>query len=71
MATQKSSAPYAHPSTDDHDGTVEAHYSALERLRPHACDDGVVFIGHLVVNLVGDEVERVEALQCRRCAERS
>jgi hypothetical protein len=44
MATEKSSAP-AHPS-EDHDDTVEAHYACLER--PHACTDGVVYIGHLV-----------------------
>ena len=67
MATQKSSAPRAHPSTDDHDDTVEAHYSALERLRPHACDGGVVFIGHLVEE-DGEEVEVFEAVPCRRCA---
>ena len=37
MDTTESSAPHAHPSTDDHDDTVVAHYSGLERLRPHAC----------------------------------
>jgi len=69
--TRESSAPYAYPSTDEHDDTVEAHYSSLERLRPHACCEGVVYIGHLVVADGGEEVERVEALPCRRCAERS
>jgi len=44
MATTKSSAP-AHPSTEDHDDTMEAHYASLER--PHACYKGVVYIGHL------------------------
>jgi hypothetical protein len=43
MATQKSSAPRAHPSTEDHEDTVEAHYSCLER--PCACLEGWVFIG--------------------------
>ena len=47
MATQKSSAP-AHPPTEDHDDTVEAHYSCLER--PHACLEGWVFVGRLVVD---------------------
>jgi hypothetical protein len=68
MATQKSSAPYAHPSTEEHDDTVEAHYSALERLRPHACMNGTVFIGHLVEQ-DGEEVEVFEAVPCRRCAD--
>ena len=69
MATQKSSAPHAHPSTEDHDDTVEAHYSGLDRLRPHACMNGTVFIGHLVVGEDGEEVEAFEAVPCRRCSE--
>jgi hypothetical protein len=56
-----------HPSTQHQDDTVEAHYASLER--PHACYDGVVYIGHLVVGDDGEEVEVVEALPCRRCAE--
>jgi hypothetical protein len=67
MATEKSSAS-AQPSTEDHDDTVEAHYSALERLRPHACIDGVVYIGHLVVAEDGEEIEVFDAVPCRRCA---
>ena len=54
MATAKSSAP-AHPSpaVDDH---------------PHGCIAGVVYIGHLVEDPeTGEEVEVVEAVQCRRC----
>ena len=47
MATQKSSAPHAHPSTDDHDDTVEAHYACLERLC--ACYSGWVFVGYKVL----------------------
>ena len=62
-STEKSSAP-AHPSTEDHD-TVEAHYACLER--PHACNDGVVYIGHQVVGEDGEEVEVVDAVPCRRC----
>jgi hypothetical protein len=66
--TRESSAS-AHPSTEDHDD-VEAHYSGLERLEsPHACTDGVVYIGHLVENPgTGEEVEVIEAVPCRRCA---
>ena len=67
MATQKSSAPRAHPSTEDHDDTVEAHYSSLERLRPHACIDGWVFVGY--VDEYGEEREASYA--CHRCADSS
>ena len=67
MDTTESSAP-AHPSTEDHDDTVEAHYASLER--PHACTDGVVYIGHLVEDPgTGEGVEVIEAVPCRRCAD--
>ena len=111
--TIESSAPHAHPPTEDYDDTIEAHYSGLDRLRPCACMNGTVFIGHLVVDedgeevpsstggvsftknkevespdapsrvvralsyysvfdeAVGEEVERLEVVPCRRCAERS
>ena len=70
-ATPESSAPHAHPSTEDYDDTVEAHYSGLERLRPHACTDGLVFLTYTVFDeAVGEEVERLEVVPCRRCAER-
>jgi hypothetical protein len=57
----------AHPSTGGHDDTVEAHYASLER--PHACYEGVVYIGHLIVGEDGNEVEVIEAVPCRRCAD--
>jgi hypothetical protein len=65
--TTESSAPHANAPTDDHDDTVEAHYASLER--PHACYEGVVYIGHLVVSDDGEEVEVIEAVPCRRCAD--
>jgi len=69
MDTRESSAP-AHASTEEHDDTVEAHYSGLERLRPHACLNGYVYLGYTVFDEeTGEEVERVEALPCRRCAD--
>jgi hypothetical protein len=68
MDTPESSAPRAHPSTEDHDDTVEAHYSCLERA--HACLEGFVYVGHLVVGDDGEEVEVVEAVPCPRCADR-
>ena len=64
----KSTARPAHPSTQDQDDTVEAHYASLER--PHACLGGVVYIGHLVEDPgTGEETEVIEAVPCRRCAE--
>jgi hypothetical protein len=42
--TTECSAPYAYPSTEDHDDTVEAYYSGLEHQRPHACMSGWVFV---------------------------
>ena len=63
MIHEESSAPRAHPSTEDHDDTVEAHYSGLER--PHACLEGFVFVGY-----IGDYGEEREAsYRCRRCGE--
>jgi hypothetical protein len=69
MATAKDSAP-AHPSTEEHDDTVEAHYACLERLYPCACIEGVVYVGHMVEGADGEETEVFDAVPCRRCAER-
>ena len=56
----------AHP----HDDSVEAHYSGLERLEsPHVCLNGAVYIGRLVIDGDGNEVEVIEAVPCRRCAD--
>jgi hypothetical protein len=70
VTTEKSSAPHAHPP-EDHDDTVEAQFSGLERLRPCACMDGWVFLGRVVESehdLDGEVVE-YERVPCRRCAE--
>jgi hypothetical protein len=67
MATQKSSAP-THPPTEDHDDTVEVHYSGLER--PHACNDGWVTIGQTVIDPeTGEETEEFALYLCDRCAD--
>ena len=65
MDTEESSAPRAHPSTDDDDDTLETHYACLERLRPCACIDGWVFVGYI------DEhgEEREASYACSRCAD--
>ena len=59
---RESSAAHAHPSTEDHDDTVEAHYACLER--PCACIDGWVFVGY--IDEYGEE--REASYPCRRCA---
>ncbi|MEJ7816495.1 MAG: hypothetical protein WKF53_15090 [Rubrobacter sp.] len=53
-----------------HDDTLDAHYSGLERLRPHGCYRGLVFIGHLVEE-DGEEVEVFESVPCRRCSDKA
>jgi hypothetical protein len=59
MATEKSSAPHAHPSTKDQD-------------HPHAFNDGWVTLGQLVVDPeTGEETEEFALYLCRKCAERS
>jgi len=65
MDTTESSAPQAHPSTEEHDDTVEVHYASLERLRPHACIRGWVFVGY--IDEYGEE--REASYVCRRCAD--
>jgi hypothetical protein len=61
--TTESSAPHAHPSTEEQDDTVEAHYACLER--PCACLEGWVFVGY--IDEYGEEKEASYA--CRRCAD--
>ena len=42
---------------------------AREDHHPHACTDGLVFLTYTVFDeAVGEEVERIEAVPCRRCA---
>jgi hypothetical protein len=41
-----------------------------EDTHPHACTDGLVFLTYTVFDEeVGEEVERIEAVPCRRCEE--
>jgi hypothetical protein len=56
MDTTESSAPHAHPSTEDQD-------------HPHACLNGCIYLLCTAVDKeTGEEVDRVEALLCCRCA---
>jgi hypothetical protein len=68
MDTAESSA-HARRPTQDHDDTIEAHYSSLER--PRACIDGWVFLGHIVESEhdLDGEVVVYDRVPCRRCAE--
>ncbi len=37
---------------------------------PHACLDGYVYLGYTTIGEDGEEVERIEAVPCRRCVAR-
>ena len=63
MDTREPSAPHAHPSTEEQDDYLEAHYSCLER--PCASLEGWVFVGY--IDELGEEREASYA--CRRCAD--
>ena len=61
----ESSAPLAHPSTEDQDH----HY---QDERPHACNAGWVTIGQITFDPeTGEETEEYALYLCRECAERS
>jgi len=63
MDTTESSAPYAHPSTEEQNHPDEA---------PHTCNDGWVTIGQIALDPeTGEEVEEYAFYLCRKCAERS
>ena len=59
------------------ENTVDAPESSVFRPReatedhhPHACTDGLVFLTYTVFDeAVGEEVERLEVVPCRRCAD--
>ncbi len=43
-----------------------------EDTHPHACYEGVVYLGYIIEDSeAGEEVEVIEAVRCRRCAEAS
>ena len=61
MIHEESSAPHAHPSTEEHHHKDE---------RPHACIDSWVTIGQTVVDPdTGEETEEFALYLCRRCAD--
>ena len=63
MDTTESSATHAHPSTEELDDSIEAHYACLER--PCACLEGWVFVGY--IDELGEESEA--SYRCRRCVD--
>ncbi len=48
---------------------VGVHVAKRRRQRPCACNDGAVYIGHLVLGEDGEEVEAVHRVPCRRCVQ--
>jgi hypothetical protein len=61
MDTPESSAPHAHPSTEDQDHLDQDH--------PHACNDGWITLGQIVIDPeTGEETEEYALYLCRRCA---
>jgi hypothetical protein len=61
MDTRESTAYPAHPSTEE----------LNHQDHPHACLNGYIYLGYTVFDEEGEEVERIEALPCRRCAEQA
>ena len=57
---------------DDKSLAHPAHPSTEGQEHPHACNDGWVTIGQLVVDPeTGEETEEYALYLCRKCAERS
>ena len=55
---------------DTAESSVFRPSKASEDHHPHACTDGLVFLTYTVFDAaVGEEAERLEVVQCRRCAE--
>jgi hypothetical protein len=55
---------------DTRESSASAHPATEEQDHPHACLNGYVYLGYTTVDEeTGEEIARVEALPCRRCAE--
>jgi hypothetical protein len=56
-------------TVDTKESSVFRPSEAREDHHPHACTDGLVFLTYTVFDeAVGEEVERLEVVPCRRCA---
>jgi hypothetical protein len=48
------------------------HAAPHDQDHPHACLNGYIYLSYTAFDeQTGEEVERIEALPCRRCAQRS
>jgi len=57
-------------TVDTNESSVFRPSQASEDHYPHACTDGLVFLTYTVFNeAVGEEVERLDVVSCRRCAD--
>jgi hypothetical protein len=56
-----------HPETLAGDGFYAAATQRPNQDRPHGCYDGVVYVGYMVEDENGEEVEVFDARLCRRC----
>jgi hypothetical protein len=55
---------------DTKESSVFRPSETSEDHHPHACTDGLVFMTYTVFDeAVGEEVERLEVVPCRRCAD--
>jgi hypothetical protein len=55
---------------DEQQSTAHPAPPTEEQDHPHACLDGYIYLGYTALDEeTGEEVERVEALPCRRCTE--
>ena len=59
-----------HASVDIKESSVFRPSEASEDHHPRACTDGLVFLTYTVFDeAVGEEVERLEVVPCRRCVD--
>jgi hypothetical protein len=55
---------------DTAESSVFRPTSTEQDTHPHACTEGVVYLTYLVFDEeIGEEVERLEVVPCRRCAD--
>jgi hypothetical protein len=75
MAPQVIAHPGARPqkgleTVDARESSVFRPSEARQDTHPHACTDGLVFLTYTVFEeAVGEELERLEVVPCRRCAD--
>ncbi len=51
--------------------TTSIHRDPAVDHHPHSCWDGLVYLTYTVFDEeIGEEVEKLEVIPCRRCAER-